>query len=397
MNALTQLLGGIRAGHPASLMTGAGILIVVFLLAAGIAYIVYLLSPSGRVAAMLQERTARRTSSLAGGLLVICTLVFAFSVGNVYLDRDATCASCHKKSPEREALQKTAHKRVACSSCHAPTGAFGVIRKDLDYGRWVFRYASAQKVPRKLSTRLDKAACLRCHSAVESGTVTNGGIRVRHSDFLEEGAKCSDCHNDVAHPGVTARHTVPSMDKCLPCHDGTKASSECSTCHVKDVAQGPNPAAFGKIKVSGQWNSCYKCHDEKPCLRCHGVTMPHPPGWSDKAGGGRGTHARDGFKQREVCFRCHFEKGKPLVASAEGCKCHGLLGKMHGGKAWIREHGLQATGKKAGANAACFNCHTQELCDMCHPPSYRERYDPSAMGVDDYERDIPPDPLADDW
>jgi hypothetical protein len=190
------------------------------------------------------------------------------------------------------------------------------------------------------------------------------------------------------------------MDDCVSCHDGEAASSDCETCHIADELEvASNTAKLPKLKDVDSSN-CYGCHDETPCLRCHGITMPHPEGWAPNDGGPgiSGSHARQGFTDRELCWRCHYSNGQPFVRPAsnggftqtsDGCTCHGSFGTMHGGEAWVAEHGLQATGQKTGAEASCYDCHdARYLCDQCHDPSMKERYNPQP-GPDDYVRDMP--------
>jgi hypothetical protein len=129
--------------------------------------------------------------------------------------------------------------------------------------------------------------------------------------------------------------------------------------------------------------------------------MPHPEGWSSEDGrwGRSGVfHAREGFADRELCWRCHFSNDRPFerpasragfLSTSDGCTCHGAFGPMHGGEAWIAEHGLQATGRKTGELAECYMCHDgRYFCDMCHEPSMKERYNPR-NGPDNYRRDEP--------
>jgi hypothetical protein len=169
------------------------------------------------------------------------------------------------------------------------------------------------------------------------------------------------------------------MNLCVTCHDGVTVSSECSLCHVADVAFTPAiTRGYKPSKISDTWDSCYRCHAEQPCTSCHGLKMPHAPGWSpNEPGGGGLAHAKPGFENREVCWRCHFAEGKQFQPSDEGCSCHGLKGDFHGGEAWVAEHALEATGQRGGANAACFDCHSQTLCLECHPDSYTARYAPN--------------------
>lgn len=388
MNPIQELVVWLRhvlilSGDSGRLALVAAVL-VTGLLVLTVAAMVYSRStPKGRVRRLLDQRAESASGSdnsvwvtrIGVPLLFIAALV----TGNLYAERPATCAQCHTSGKEAAALEQSAHAGVGCMKCHTPGGATGAVRRNVTYVRWFVTWMLLQQEPEPASGSVGDAACLRCHRAQTRGTITARGIRVRHEDFLEAGSRCRDCHNSIAHPNAVKEPSVPSMDACVVCHDGTTASSECDLCHVRDVAIKPEEErGYGKLTVSGDRDSCYGCHNEAPCIQCHGVRMPHPAGWSprDRVDPGLG-HARDGFAKREICWRCHFETGKPFVPSDEACSCHGLFGTMHNGASWVREHGLQATGVRGGGKADCFFCHGGDLCDRCHPSSYRERYAPN--------------------
>jgi len=400
MSVLTDLVARLRDAAGAGGSTGAlaviGGLLFVALVSAGAWYLVYLMSPRARVHALLESRADERAPSKwlnrIVGLLVVAAAVIAV---NSYAGSSSACANCHTDRKQEKALATSAHKGVACMSCHGAGGPTGPVEQGVTYARWVGVYALSKEVPKPQPGSVGSSACQRCHSGLDRVAV-RAGIRVRHSDFLDAGAECRDCHNAAAHPGAVRYDTRPTMNACLECHDGVKAPSACGTCHVRDVANTPVvDRGYTKLKTSGSPDACYTCHSETPCLRCHGIRMPHPAGWGPGETA-TGTHPRAGFADRDVCYRCHHAPGKPFVASQESCSCHGILGATHGGKPWVKEHGLQATGKKPGSNARCFDCHGDDLCDRCHTPEYRARYAP-VPGTDTYRRDIPLDPSTQDW
>jgi hypothetical protein len=387
MNIVQELIVRIRQVLIVSGETGRFVLVAIAIVAAlvvifgGLAH--YSRStPRGRVRRLLDEvaDVPSADNSVWVVRIGVPLLFLAALVGaNVYAGQPSTCSQCHSSEQEAAALALSPHAELACMKCHTPGGFTGVVSRNVTYVRWFVTWAIVQQEPDPSAGSVGNAACLRCHRGVTDGVITARGIRVRHSDFLESGSRCRDCHNSTAHPNAVKEPSVPSMDHCVVCHDGDTASSECTGCHVQDVAMKPEEErGYSKLRISGGDDACYQCHDEAPCIRCHGVRMPHPAGWSpnERLEPGYG-HARDGFANREVCWRCHFAKGKPLVPANEACACHGLFGKMHNGASWVKEHGLQATGVRSGSKADCFFCHGGDLCERCHPPSYRERYAPN--------------------
>ena len=243
---------------------------------------------------------------------------------------------------------------------------------------------------------VEDAACLSCHGYVATETTERKGVRVRHKDFLELGARCRDCHNSTAHPNAVPEPSSPEMADCIVRHDGETVSADCEMCHPGDPLQyTASSEELPKVQDLDTSN-CYGCHDEyAECLFCHGQTMPHPPGWgpADAVQGRSGDHANEGFLDRESCYRCHYSPGGIFEFSADNCQpCHTTPGPMHGGAPWVAEHGLQATGQRGGELSDCYTCHpSQDFCAGCHPASYAELYAPIG-GADSYRRDFPKPP-----
>lgn len=374
-----------------NVIMAAVFIILIGLLGASIVYMAQLSSPKGRLDALLKESAERdRRPPWLVRLLGVLLVILAFSAATAYTNQPSGCVQCHRGAPAKQ-LAQSVHKGIACIACHGQQGMTGLARQWVTYGRWVTVYAASRQPPKQKGRGVDERACLGCHGQVLRETMVANGIRVRHSDFLQ-GRWCKECHNSVAHAELVLEPSRPSMSKCLPCHDGKRASLACETCHVKDAMlrtlAEDEGFGGGDMSRAEQRASCYRCHNETPCITCHGVRMPHPEDWMSKT-----RHARPAFKNKEVCWRCHFDK-EPFVPQPKDCQpCHraGRALEFHGGKGWVAEHGPQATGRKTGVFADCFTCHGDTLCDLCHPPSYRERYNPK-LGPDNYSREVPLDP-----
>ncbi len=213
---------------------------------------------------------------------------------------------------------------------------------------------------------VSNGSCNRCHRSVANGTVTRHGIRVRHKDFLDRGYKCVYCHNTIAHGDNVPVPKFPTMDKCVLCHDNKRASAECKLCHVEEaIGEAREPRReFVKIATEIPWH-CRGCHTleiSKKCIDCHGLEMPHSPEFKS------GKHARLGFTQKSICWRCH-------PSNFGLCnKCH-VYPSPHGSESeWIRLHGPAA--KKTiivevfledSQFIDCYLCHDRpNMCDACH-------------------------------
>ena len=402
---LVNIQSGVSQGGTGITLVAAAVILIVLVVAGVAVYVSYAFSPRGRIDALLgsRTRTKRNPWPLRGVIvaLLICTPIAL----SYYASRPSTCARCHDTTAQTR-LNKTAHRKLECMQCHGSPGVMGPLNNQISYAGWTWAYyvENRKTTTPVLVNLVDSEKCLRCHSSVLSGVSQNNGIRVRHSDFLSQGASCGECHDDVAHSDP-ATVVGPSMKACVSCHDGKKAPSECKTCHIQDIAISQSTVSemqTQRIKISGSYNVCYSCHDPKPCLRCHGVMMPHPPGWGPSnaatSTGGSGTHPLEGFTNREACFRCHFAPGQPFVGSNASCTCHGFLGTMHGGPVWVKEHGLEASGQKTGQLSNCSICHVvPDFCMHCHPQSIMSKYKPIGSGPDNYTRQYNPTPQEQVW
>jgi len=344
----------------------AVMLLVTLALLFALGYLAYSFATRKRLRVRLEVPVSESPYAAWGQrFLIVAAVALTFVALSSYTARPSFCANCHGKSTAVIALRSSTHKGVECLQCHQPAGATGALLQKIDYSRWLWVYATTNKIE-PATASVDDGACLRCHGEVRSKTVSRYSIRVRHSDFLQDGARCVDCHNTVAHPGAVKPVREPSMGGCIKCHDGKRAAAECSTCHEKDIGTAIREPKRDRIKagIFVQWDFCYRCHKEKRCTNCHGVTMPHPPDWVAKA-----KHARPAFTDRDVCWRCHDIPSAPLQpAMLQSCPCHGTM-EYHGAQElWRTNHGPIALGRQPGdgENDYCYDCHSVRLCDFCH-------------------------------
>jgi len=257
----------------------------------------------------------------------------------------AACGTCHAVSTAVASWDDGGHAGVSCYACHAGGTVGGALS------------ASASGVARALLGRsvvlrpgVDSNACLDCHADITAGVI-GGAVRMRHSDVIEAGMSCVECHRGSGHEaGVVPSFDRKTMTVCLTCHDGIQASSACATCHPEHPldAAGASPVAATPIEVT-----CSGCHSSalsERCTACHGVEMPHPAAFM-------GEHAGLSAARPAVCARCH-----DLASPGEGCGCHTEV-NLHGTYSeWFPRHGTAAV---ASSPLGC-NCHPQQFCAYCH-------------------------------
>ncbi len=399
---LIQVREVIANANTTTALVLAGIAVLAVVIIAGAAlFITRMYTQRGRLDMLLEDRAPEKAANPWVARAVVI-LAFALTIGGaiVYAERPSSCTSCHQDPAYTEKLAESPHASVSCAACHRSSGVTAAVDDLARYGGWLWsHYMEDADIQAGTGAFVDSRRCLSCHEKVSREVVESAGIRVRHSDFLERGMTCTVCHASIGHGAPRGVQNQLVMNHCLECHNGRDASSECDLCHTKDVGIRSVAARGGKMNTVGiREVDCYGCHAERRCTSCHGMVMPHPAGFVSEdlprgvilsvpgTGFDPGSHALEGFKNREVCFRCHFASGEPFKPNEDSCRpCHQLLGFTHGGPAWIVEHGLQATGQKPGALADCAGCHgpPERFCGWCHPPGYAERYAP-VLGADNY-------------
>ncbi len=358
--------------NPLLFFVFVGMLILLFLMGATLAYFIYSIATKNRFRLPLKIPVSQKLTEIwpTRAAIIGATLAIIFGL-SYYTGRDSSCSYCHASRQESKSLEKTRHKNLSCLDCHQEPGVSGFLLQKIDYARWaVTSLFDKNKKPGKVE--VSNATCLKCHGAVATETLGSYGIKVRHKDFLDAGSKCGDCHGATAHPKVAGEERNPSMDRCMTCHNGKTASAKCGECHMNDIGSSIRMAQREVVKtgtISVSWNFCYRCHEEQKCTSCHGVTMPHPPNWVSEV-----AHAKPAFEKPDVCWRCHDLPQTPLrptqSAFMKSCGCHGTMG-FHGDwpwDYWRKNHGPIAIGAKPGdgENENCYQCHSAKLCDFCH-------------------------------
>ncbi len=156
---------------------------------------------------------------------------------------------------------------------------------------------------------------------------------------------CDDCHSAVTTSTSLSHALMPTMDRCLECHDGDTAGEDCELCHTNpDEAE-----TYGWVATAGLVFPHMKHLPANDCALCH-------PGKAES----EAQQQREPPKM-DLCMSCHTT---PLADS--GCYvCHSTLeGKRPDNHDlnWFNTHGLSAGG---GADD-CSSCHQEQDCEACH-------------------------------
>ena len=194
--------------------------------------------------------------------------------------------------------------------------------------------------------------CLRCHEDVAEG-VTAGEVRMRHSDVIEAGYACLECHENAGHT-LMEREPLPvtrsRMATCLGCHDGVTATSTCTSCHLERPSDTSATAPGGTALAAITCRGCHSAETDRACIDCHGLELPHPVEF-------RGQHAGVSWRDPQLCVRCH-----DVARPGNGCDCHDDV-NVHGTyNEWFPRHGPAARTMWPGG----CRCHAESFCLVCH-------------------------------
>lgn len=290
---------------------------------------------------------------LIGALILIgLGIIFSFS-SLIYSSYPSFCRYCHNR--EYRSWRYSSHEKFGCASCHQNPGPIGLLTEKMETYQMAFLKTTGAYF-KPIRTDVANARCKKCHVQMKK-IIVSGGIRMSHAQPESAGYWCTDCHNIVPHgEKVVPFKNLPTMDKCVKCHNEKRASADCLLCHSEDVGEKRTTSIANYPKVQlPRVTTCRGCHDidAEGCTSCHGVEMPHPPEWMRKL-----THARAAaFERKEACFKCH-------DSSMFFCnRCHKFPGHA---PEWKQLHGAGGFAMES----SCMACHTPEMspifCGLCH-------------------------------
>lgn len=171
----------------------------------------------------------------------------------------AYCSSCHGTGdiPDRT-IASQVHPdfdQVTCVDCHGKPEQF-----IYDGYRKGF-----MAEPERVSPN-----CLRCHGEIAQRNDQAGfkfnvmDIKVPHQLHADLGARCVDCHANVAHDLKEPPTNRPRMEYCAQCHATT--TEACTKCHGDGVPPGPIPISPPAGMVA-DGRTLYT----QNCAECHGL------------------------------------------------------------------------------------------------------------------------------
>ncbi len=283
--------------------------------------------------------------------MLICAFIVFLSAISFLSTQTTYCKLCHLDEVRNWA--NSSHKELSCQFCHQRPGVIGLFEQRIRAMNMLF---ATFNLSRYSPAYVQSSFCLDCHNEISRGVIKGEKVKVRHSDFLNEGYKCVYCHSAVVHGDSIKTKKEINMDKCLECHDGSRASAKCTICHIKRIEKASDVnSPYRLTHDQGTWSethglgkqaSCQVCHARGFCARCHKIPLPHQEFWLN-------IHGKEAIKAEESCIKCH---NRTLC---EGC--HRI--KMPHPKGFLPSHSQIV--KKEGTEA-CYSCHIESSCKECH-------------------------------
>ena len=291
-------------------------------------------------------------------VIVIGVALLVWVVLGVGTSRDDVCLSCHQENPHASAMADVvageyeyAHESLECVDCHESDSIVGRFGLETLQRSSHFLYG-AELTKHSDYGMVASSGCLNCHDEVLDEPVKSEarGVWMSHAEPHDAGAECVDCHS-LKNGLVTAG--IGGMTRCVTCHDGETASTECDTCHYTDIsiagsAYEPrtHPAPAQLIGTP----DCGGCHNlVKECDSCHGgIRMPHT---SDFIKGGHAREAVESYwnGNGNACFTCHTDE-------------RNSCGNCHSGRFWSHGPTWKTEHSKGETNGnACVACHSRTI------------------------------------
>jgi len=324
--------------------------------------------------------TAGRGLSRIGRLpwkVIALVVLFLFAVAEVGFVVQATtqsgCTWCHVPAQAvMEASSSGSHPDVACLGCHRTQGSLSLLELNVRAVRNLVVQVSPLADPDPSRSFVPSGTCLGCHeSQITERLAIANDVRMRHSDVLEAGIPCADCHVRELH-GQSPVLPALTHGSCSDCHNGKTAGTACEVCHLRAPSAGtaglPGIEAIihgpesQSLHGMGDLGTCTTCHARTFCKGCHGVELPHDLNSFPHLHGAQAVEANG------ACVTCHAQRFCD--------SCHQI--EMPHPEEFLPDH---RDNVESLQRANCERCHVPEDCEYCHeahihpalPPEVLER------------------------
>lgn len=222
--------------------------------------------------------------------------------GWTYIKTDPSfCTSCHLMKAPAEAWRHSAHKDVACQTCHRAD-----IFEEMALGYAAFIEGAETVRPH---TKLDIRICEECHVSNDARWKQIAKTPGHRVHFAQREIDCYACHVRGVH------EFKADTEQCLRCHGKDHLKLEkmetlhCLGCHDFLGKKANKASANGPIP---QASSCRACHPAEPASPAAATAAASPlPG-----------KAAPVTRGHENSLGCHRPHGKPLEDPIDCIACH---------------------------------------------------------------------------
>jgi nitrate/TMAO reductase-like tetraheme cytochrome c subunit len=362
--------------------------------------------------------------------LTLFFLILLFSVGFLGLETTSSskfCSSCHEMKPEYYTWKASSHSEVDCVNCHTGSSKEDYAKAKANGLVQVFKKATqTYTAPIRMPDQIQDSSCEKCHNIFTRDVTPTGDLTIPHDKHKNEGIKCTQCHQGVAHGKIADRkmtyqadyqkwddalgkavmseskYMKPDMATCMKCHTARKITTECKACHETGMYPDTHQSKLFKLQSHGthardDLNLCNSCHYYMSAKEIDGLAKVttinkflkkenKAPKLSEfdyakqntfckechslrPASHGSlflGNHGELASKNKEKCLACHNyqQAGNQVQTSIVSCaSCHP---SMHKDKSYKSRHPVPLAEENQKVTDFCYTCHSENICKTCH-------------------------------
>lgn len=216
------------------------------------------------------------------------------------------CSTCHAMEKYYKTWEASTHGDSDCVQCHMEPGLSNYYYQFVRTNRELYTNLIGETGKSKNYKPPTNELCFTCHTEYREAS-PSGDLLIPHRAHIKiRNLACIDCHKSLVHFKNVEGRNAPSMTICYKCHDGKRATNECTACHTKKAIPSSHRESDFKeghgALAETQGKECAKCHEWTPgyCTECH-LKRPVSHGGIEYR-----TYHKDQAKVREKgCYVCH--------------------------------------------------------------------------------------------